>query len=269
MQLFLLRLTNLLHFCVSSFMFSQFSLKNYRQIFLAVLAVFTLCAFANPVTALERPNILLILADDLGYGDLGFQGSTDIQSPHIDQLAENGIRFTDAYTTASVCSPSRAGLMTGRYQQRFGHEANSPSFPNGMDVAETTMAQRLKSLGYRTGVIGKWHLGATEKHYPTQRGFETFYGLREGSRSYFYDSKKSDKPGNHHAIEQNGEQVQFDGYLTDVFGDQAVEFVKQSTDQPFFLYLSFTAPHGPITLPRKTSRDSNTSRISVVEPMPR
>jgi len=209
-------------------------------------AAIGVCVFGNQVAAAEQPNILLILADDLGYGDLGFQGSKDIQTPHLDKLAAGSIRFTDAHTTASVCSPSRAGLMTGRYQQRFGHEANSPHFPNGMDVTETTMAQRLKSLGYRTGVVGKWHLGAADKHYPTQRGFDTFYGLREGGRSYFYDAKESDKAGSHRAIEQNGQQVSFDGYLTDVFGGQAVEFIKQSSEQPFFLYLSFTAPHGPM-----------------------
>ena len=194
----------------------------------------------------SKPNILLILADDLGFEDLGFQGSKDIQTPHLDALAAGSIRFTDGHTTASVCSPSRAGLMTGRYQQRFGHEANTPDFPDGMDLAEITMAQRLKSLGYRTASIGKWHLGATDQQYPTQRGFDTFYGLREGSRSYFYDEKKSDKPGDHHAIEENGRQVKFDGYLTDVFGEQAVDFIQQSSDQPFFLYLSFTAPHGPL-----------------------
>ena len=194
----------------------------------------------------SKPNVLLILADDLGYEDLGFQGSKDIQSPHLDKLAAGAIRFTDGHVTASVCSPSRAGLMTGRYQQRFGHEANSPPFPQGMDLEEKTMAQHLKALGYRTAVIGKWHLGDTEAQYPTQRGFDTFYGLREGSRSYFYEPKKSDKPGDPHAIERNGQQVAFDGYLTDVLGDQAIEFIQQPSDSPFFLYLSFTAPHGPM-----------------------
>ncbi|MEM8734470.1 MAG: sulfatase [Planctomycetota bacterium] len=198
------------------------------------------------IATASQPNILLILADDLGYEDLGFQGSEDIQSPNLDKLAAGSIRFTDGHTTASVCSPSRAGLMTGRYQQRFGHEANTPAFPDGMDTSETTMAQRLKALGYRTGLIGKWHLGATDEQYPTQRGFDTFYGLREGSRSYFYDPKKSDKPGDHHAIEENGKQVPFDGYVTDVFGEQAVQFVKEPSEQLFFLYLSFTAPHGPM-----------------------
>ena len=136
--------------------------------------------------------------------------------------------------------------MTGRYQQRFGHEANTPSFPNGMDLNEITMAERLKSLGYRTAVIGKWHLGDTDQQYPTRRGFDAFYGLREGSRSYFYDVKRDDKPGNYHANERDGKQVKFEGYLTDVLGDQAIEFIKQPSDDPFFVYLSFTAPHGPL-----------------------
>jgi arylsulfatase A-like enzyme len=193
-----------------------------------------------------KPNILLILADDLGWADLGFQGSADIQSPHLDKLASESVRFTDGHVTASVCSPSRAGLMTGRYQQRFGHEANTPPSDQGMDIEQVTMADALKKLGYRTGVIGKWHLGNQDKFYPTQRGFDYFYGLREGSRSYFYDAKANDKPGSHKAIEHNGKQVAFDGYLTDVLGEKAIEFVAKESTAPFFLYLSFTAPHGPM-----------------------
>jgi arylsulfatase A-like enzyme len=201
---------------------------------------------SNAAAAASKPNILLILADDLGFQDLGFQGSPDIRSPHLDKLAAGSVRFTDGHTTASVCSPSRAGLMTGRYQQRFGHEANTPSFPDGMDLEETTMAQRLKALGYRTAAIGKWHLGDTDEQYPTQRGFDVFYGLREGSRSYFYEPQGSDKPGSYRAIERNGRQVKFDGYLTDVLGDQAIDFIQQPSPEPFFVYLSFTAPHGPL-----------------------
>jgi arylsulfatase A-like enzyme len=200
----------------------------------------------TPVGATERPNILLILADDLGFEDLGFQNSADILSPNLDRLAANAIRFIDGHTTASVCSPSRAGLITGRYQQRFGHEANSPPIPDGMDLNEVTLAQKLKQSNYRTGVVGKWHLGSLDSQYPTSRGFDYFYGLREGSRSYFYSDEKDDKPGSHRGIEENGKQVAFEGYLTDVLGDKAIEFVKQESDKPFFLYLSFTAPHGPM-----------------------
>ncbi|QDT04381.1 Arylsulfatase precursor [Rubripirellula lacrimiformis] len=196
--------------------------------------------------AADQPNVLLILADDLGYQDLGFQGSPDIQSPHLDRMAGKSIRFTDAHVTASVCSPSRAGLLTGRYQQRFGHEANSPPHPQGMDRSEATMADRMKSLGYRTAAIGKWHLGATDDQYPTRRGFDTFYGLREGGRGYLYDQVRYDKPGNHRAIERDGKPVKFAGYLTDVLGQQAIDFIDLPSSDPFFVYLSFTAPHGPL-----------------------
>ncbi|NND98480.1 MAG: sulfatase [Pirellulaceae bacterium] len=196
--------------------------------------------------AADQPNVLIILADDLGWADLGFQGSTDIRSPHIDQLASHAIRFTDGHVTASVCSPSRAALMTGKYQQRFGHEANTPPSDHGMDVDQSTMADAMKQLGYRTGVIGKWHLGDRDEFYPTRRGFDYFFGLREGSRSYFYNAKKDDRASSYKKIEENGQQVAFDGYLTDVLGDKAVEFVESDSQDPFFLFLSFTAPHGPM-----------------------
>lgn len=223
-------------------------MRNSRHLFVLIAL---LAGFAAAVeSAAASPNILLILADDLGYADLGFQGSKDILTPHLDALAADSIRFTDGHTTASVCSPSRAGLMTGRYQQRFGHEANTPPYPHGMDLGETTMGQRLSALGYRTAVIGKWHLGDTEQQYPLRRGFDYFYGLREGSRSYFYDPKKDNNPKNFRAIEENGKRVRFDGYLTDVLGDKTIEFLTQSKTQhpqsPFFVFLSFTAPHTPM-----------------------
>ena len=202
--------------------------------------------FVGGAMGADRPNILVILSDDQGFQDLGCQGSPDLKTPHIDRLAAGGVRFTDAHVSASVCSPSRAGMMTGRYQQRFGHESNSPPKGKGMDVKEKTIADYLAGLGYRTGLIGKWHLGNTEAFYPNRRGFEAFYGLREGSRSYWYDTKKSDKPGGAHAIERNGTQEAFDGYLTDVFGAEAVRFVGAKDPRPWFLFLSFTAPHSPM-----------------------
>ena len=198
------------------------------------------------LSAKDKPNIIILLADDLGWADLGYQGSDDIRSPHIDSLAKNGIRFTDGHVSASVCSPSRAGLMTGRYQQRFGHEANSPPPTDGMDLKQVTMADCLQKLGYRTGLIGKWHLGNQDEFYPTRRGFDYFYGLRSGSRSYFYNAQKDDKAGNAKAIEENGQRVKFDGYLTDVFGQKAINFINAKDDKPFFLFHSFTAPHGPM-----------------------
>lgn len=197
-------------------------------------------------TAAEKPNVLLILADDLGYHDLGFQGATEIKTPHLDWLASEGLRFTDGHVTSTVCSPSRAGLVTGRYQQRFGHEANCPPGKHGMDVNERTIGQAMKDAGYRTALFGKWHLGNMPEQYPTARGFDEFWGLREGSRDFWHNEKKSDKPGNPRAIEHNGKQVEFEGHLTDRLADRAVEFIESKDEKPFFIFLSFTAPHTPL-----------------------
>lgn len=192
------------------------------------------------------PNIVVILADDLGYADLGFQGSEEIKTPNLDQLRASGVRFTDAYVSASVCSPSRAGMITGRYQQQFGHEPNCPPHQYGMNLEEQTLADALKPLGYRTGLIGKWHLGDQDRFYPTHRGFDYFCGLREGSRSYFYNDK-DDKPESYKRIEENGVPIKFDGYLTDFFTEKAVDFIGDaSSKNPFFLFLSYTAPHAPM-----------------------
>jgi arylsulfatase A-like enzyme len=194
-----------------------------------------------------KPSVLLILADDLGYHDVGFQGSERIRTPHLDELAKMSARFTDGHVSASVCSPSRAGMMTGRYQQRFGHEANVPPPSHGMDVNERTLAQALKALGYRTALFGKWHLGNEPEHYPTVRGFDQFYGLRDGHRTFWYDpNHPHDKPGDPKNAEHNGRQIEFKGHFTDWLGDRTVEFINESKDRPFFAFLSFTAPHSPL-----------------------
>ncbi|MGE4490394.1 MAG: sulfatase-like hydrolase/transferase [Kiritimatiellales bacterium] len=194
-----------------------------------------------------RPDIVLILADDLGYNDLGFQGSERIKTPNLDRLAADGVRFTDGHVSASVCSPSRAGLMTGRYQQRFGHEANCPPRPWGMDVGERTLGQALKDLGYRTALFGKWHLGDEPEQYPTARGFDEFFGLREGNRRYWFDAlHPNDAPGDPCNIEHNRRQVAFEGHLTDWLGDRAAEFIQAEQADPLFVFLSFTAPHVPL-----------------------
>jgi arylsulfatase A-like enzyme len=131
----------------------------------------------------ERPNIVFIYADDLGYAGLSATGATDIQTPNIDSLAKNGARFTDSYVTGCVCSPSRAGLLTGRYPQRFGFDANaegrqlSGEKPHALDIKQTTIAQRLKQNGYTTGLVGKWHQGSGEGYLPNDRGFDEFYGI--------------------------------------------------------------------------------------------
>ncbi|MFD2158762.1 sulfatase-like hydrolase/transferase [Rubritalea tangerina] len=204
------------------------------------------CLLAG-VTALasERPNVIVIMADDLGYRDLGFQGSEVVKTPHLDALAKNGVIFTDGHAAASVCSPSRAGFITGRYQQRFGHEANCPRGKQGMVTSEYTMGQAFQSIGYKTYMIGKWHLGNLEEMYPTQRGFDSFWGLREGSRGFFYKEGK-EKFGNYHSIEENGKHVAFEGFLTDRMTDAGIAMIEANKQDPFFMFLSYTAPHTPL-----------------------
>lgn len=203
---------------------------------------------AESASSLETPNIVLILADDLGYADLGVHGSTEAVTPHIDSIAQNGVRFTDGYVSCPVCSPTRAGLMTGRYQQRFGHEFNpgpSNAAPEefGLPASETTLAEHLKGLGYATGLIGKWHLGYREGSRPLDHGFDEFYGFLGGSRSYF-DNKHADP-----IMRGNEEGAEKTTYTTDDFGQEAVAFIDRHASERFFLYLAFNAVHGPLEAP--------------------
>ena len=167
-----------------------------------------------------KPNVIIILADDMGYADVGFQGCRDIPTPHVDSLAKNGVRCTNGYVSGPYCSPTRAGLLTGRYQQRFGHEFNPG--PNGGDqvglpASETTIADRLKSAGYVTGIVGKWHLGAATGFHPQRRRFDEFFGFLGGAHPYF--------AGQGAPIYRGTEVVQEKEYLTDAFGREAASFV--------------------------------------------
>ena len=205
-----------------------------------------------------KPNVIVILADDLGYQDVGFNGCKDIPTPNIDRIAKNGAAFTNAYVAFPVCSPSRAGLMTGRYPQRFGYERNPqyrPYDPNmGLSKSETTLAQTLKTVGYHSGIIGKWHLGADTSNHPISRGFNEFFGHLGGGHAYFpelltikdsYAVEGEDK-SYRTWIMRNHEPVETKKYLTDEFSDEAVSFIERNQDKPFFLYLSYNAPHAPL-----------------------
>jgi arylsulfatase A-like enzyme len=216
-----------------------------------VAFVLTLLAvMASPSTgagdADERPpNVVLILSDDAGYADFSFQGSRRFPTPHIDSLAARGVRFTQAYVSASVCSPSRAGLITGRYQQRFGHEHNFPSSSGpevGLAVGERTLADALGERGYRTVGLGKWHLGYGSDMHPLARGFDHYHGFLQGSRSYW-----PDETDNRRQHQQDGATLDEDfDYLTDHLGERAAEYVAAHAHEPFLLYLSFTAVHTPM-----------------------
>ncbi|SFC75419.1 Arylsulfatase A [Microbulbifer thermotolerans] len=215
-------------------------------------------AVSAAVESPKKPNIILILADDAGYADFSFQGSQVFQTPNIDRIAETGVRFQQAYVSAAVCGPSRAGLITGKYQQKFGFEENNvPGYMSksgttgddmGLPVDEKTIADYLKPLGYRTAILGKWHLGNADRFHPLNRGFDEFYGFRGGARSYFPFSENNP---NHHLtenfLERNfGSYAETSRYLTDALADEAVAFVKRNRSNPFFLYLSFNAVHAPM-----------------------
>ena len=230
-------------------------LKNIATILVVALALPFANAFANE--SARQPNIVLLFADDAGYADFGFHGSSAIPTPNLDELARTGVLFSQAYVSDPTCGPSRAGLITGRYQQRFGFEENNvPGYMSansaemgdemGLPVDEITMADRLKSLGYATAVFGKWHLGHGDRFHPLARGFDEFVGFRGGARSYFaYPNGQADRPENR--LERGfGEYREPDGYLTDVLADEAVAFIERNADQPFFVFLSFNAVHEPM-----------------------
>lgn len=212
---------------------------------LLILAGFLSISQYSKAKVKNQPNILVILVDDAGYNDFGFMGSKDMMTPNIDQLASQGVVLTDAHVAATVSSPSRACLITGRYGHRFGYECNPSDNDYGVSLDEQTIADVFKESGYRTAAIGKWHLGTLDKYHPNKRGFDFFYGMKAGGRDYFYDEKNSDRPGDERNILLNDKQVRFDGYLTDVFSEKAVEFIK-NTDQPFMMYLAYNAVHMPM-----------------------
>ena len=208
---------------------------------------------AGPVSAGSKPpNFILILADDLGYGDLGVTGSKQIPTPHIDSLAAGGVRFTNAYVSSSVCAPSRAGLMTGRHQASFGFRDNlAPVQPGhdpefvGLPLNQTTLAQRLKPLGYTTGLVGKWHLGELPQFSPLKRGFDEFWGYLGGAHDYFKAEPGGEKQMAGPLV-CNFKKPAPLTYLTDDQGDECVDFIRRHKERPFFLFASFAAPHSPM-----------------------
>ena len=211
----------------------------------------------------NHPNVIVIMTDDLGYVDVGFNGSVEIPTPNIDRIAQQGVKFTNGYTPYSVCSPSRAGFITGRYQQRFGYERNAqyrPNDPNmGLPQTEKTIPEVIGQVGYTSGVIGKWHLGAHISNHPLNRGFDFFYGHLGGGHRYFPEELTiedsysiNDEPLSYRTwIMRDHQSEKTDEYLTDEFSNEAVKFVEKNKEGPFFLYLAYNAPHGPLQATQK------------------
>lgn len=231
-----------------------------KAVFLPLAAILTLAhAAGEPVK--QAPNIIVIVSDDQGYADAGFQGSKDIPTPNLDAMAKDGVRCTRGYVTAPVCSPTRAGLMTGRYQQRFGHHNNIVA-EAGLPIAhtptdETLLPQALGKAGYHTAMVGKWHLGLQDGCRPYERGFQEFFGIITGGHDYFvnHPDERATGDGSYKArIERNGPKGEkVPGYLTDAFGADAERVIRESHEkrpqQPLFMYLAFNAPHTPTQAP--------------------
>ena len=206
----------------------------------------------------KSPNIILILADDLGYADVGFNGSKDIMTPHLDQIAANGVVFKEGYVSYPVCGPSRAGLITGRYQDTFGFGKNplfAPKDPNmGLPLSEQTIADMLKLSNYKTFAVGKWHLGAHETLRPLKRGFDEFFGFLTGGHRYFpheWDLEDETKVTSQGAayrtkLLRNEKRIEEKEYLTDALSRESVDFIERNSNNPFFIYLAYNAPHGPL-----------------------
>lgn len=252
----------------------------------AALIVGGSIALAADPAPQRRPNILFIVADDLGYGELGSYGGSEIPTPHLDRLADEGLRFTQGYVTASFCAPSRAALLTGHYQTRFGYEGNPVGLQNtnpnmGLPAAQRTLADHLRGAGYATGIIGKWHLGGTPAFHPQRRGFDEFFGfLHEGHtyvaspwpgvtswlrRTALPDGGKGrwTSPDGHivwtthmgnnepdynadNPLMRDSQPVNETAHLTAAFTREACDFITRHRAQPFFLYLAYNAVHSPL-----------------------
>lgn len=207
--------------------------------------------------AQNKPNVLLIISDDAGYADFGFQGSNVMKTPNLDKLAKAGMMFTQAYVSASVCGPSRAGILTGKYQQRFGYEENNvpgimsasclPDDEMGLPLNQKTMANYMKDLGYRTALFGKWHQGNADRFHPLRRGFDEFYGFRGGARSYFAFGPNNNLVRPEDKLERGfGQFAETGKYLTDALADETIAFIENNKARPFFALLAFNAVHAPM-----------------------
>jgi N-acetylgalactosamine-6-sulfatase len=210
----------------------------------------------------KKPNIIFILADDMGYGDVACYGRQDIRTPAIDRLAREGVRFTQSYASAPECTPTRAAFLTGRYPQRFGGLECAIGTGNvgryddairlrqthdlGLSANEPSIARLLKEAGYATGLAGKWHLGYEDKFSPTRHGFDHAFYCLGGGMDYFHHTEQTGE----HVLRLNGEPVRREGYFTDLVTDEAVAFIRQHQAHPFFLYVPYTAPHAPFQGPK-------------------
>lgn len=224
-------------------------LQPHLSRLIGILATFVVAGFAAPVAAEDtRPNIVLIVSDYMGYRDTGPYGATDILTPSLDRLADEGVRMTDFYAAAPVCGPARAALYTGRYPARIGFEKNIRSEADGLDARVPSLPQLLGRAGYRTALYGKWHLGYRADATPNAHGFEHFIGHHQWTIGYFNHLTQGGEPG----LFENDRLLEREGYLTDLLTEATVDFIQRNRDERFFVTLAFNAalpPYQPPGLP--------------------
>ena len=212
-----------------------------------------------------RPNVIIFFMDDLGYGDLHVDGATDARTPHLDRLAREGMRLTDCYAAAPVCTPTRAAFMTGRYQHRVGLEAvlTPLNADLGLSPSEPTLPRLLKNAGYATGLVGKWHLGSKPEFHPNRHGFDEFFGFLSGAVDYYTHRG----PSGRHDLYENDRPIELTTYLTDEISSRAISFVERHASTPFFLDVAFNATHWPFQPPDLSSAPKQPSGtpLEVVE----
>lgn len=233
-----------------------------RRLLLVALAI--VCAapmFARAQAVREaRPNVVLIITDDMGWADLGSYGATDIRTPNLDRLAAEGLRLTDFYSNGTTCSPTRAGLISGRYQQRYGVEAPIANADragdSGLPATGFSLPQLLKNHGYATGLVGKWHLGYTAEKSPNAHGFDYFFGLKSGYHDYYTHHAGDGQPD----LWENDRRIEREGYTTDLVTEHAARFIEEHKSTPFFVDVSYTAPHWPYQRPGAPSVAPNNAR---------
>lgn len=214
-------------------------MKNARYVRAMLLALCTILFLSENATAQVPPNIVLILADDQGWGDLSINGNGNVRTPHIDRIGKEGAQFSRFYVSP-LCAPTRAGLLTGRYHYRTGvwGVSNSREF---MNLDEVTLADLLKNAGYATGCFGKWHNGSQFPYHPNGRGFDEFYGMLSGHYANYFNT----------TVDHNGEPAKSTGYIADDLTSKAIEFIGKSTNagKPFLCYIPYNTPHSPFQVP--------------------
>ena len=231
---------------------------------IAALLIAGLAVALAPELGRSQPNVVLIITDDIGYGDIGVFGATDLQTPNIDSLARDGVLLTDFYANGPTCSPTRAGLISGRYQQRFGVEwpigfMAEEDHDHGLPVTGHSLPALLSANGYRTGLVGKWHLGWRDEFRPRAHGFDYFFGFKSGYVDYYQHTPGSTSPLEHDLWE-NEEEIHVDGYMTDLISEQSVAFIERNANGPFFLDVSYNAGHWPYQRPDMPSTARDNSR---------